>query len=101
MGSEVRIPFLWEWKDRMLEGKKTATSRSRLYGKAGDRFQCFGATFEIVSWEMLTLEDIAYNHFKEEGVDCPADFKAVWARLHPSGFKPDKEVVFHKFKRVQ
>ncbi len=45
----MRIPFLPEWKELMFSGRKTHTCRSKKYGEAGERFEIFGATFELVS----------------------------------------------------
>ena len=44
----VIIPFRPEFKDKMLKGLKTATSRTKKYGNAGDTFNAFGATFRII-----------------------------------------------------
>ena len=35
------IPFMVEFEERMLNGQKTATTRTKKYGNGGDLFFCF------------------------------------------------------------
>lgn len=97
---EVKIPFMDEFKDVLLDGTKTWTSRTRRYGKAGDTFRAFGHEFEIVKVEKRVLWDVA-NHFKEEGCKSAEHFKDVWRKLHRrKGWTPEKRVYVHIFRRI-
>ena len=96
---KVKIPFKPRFKEPMLDGTKTWTSRTRRYGHKGDTFDAFGATFEIVEEpEKCTLRDIMYNHWKEEGCKSTTDFFEVWEEIHPrKGFVPSQLVWAHIF----
>ncbi|MCG2737746.1 MAG: hypothetical protein L6282_15285 [Candidatus Methanoperedenaceae archaeon] len=95
-----RIPFN-EWsQERLLLGSKTATSRTSQYGKIGDTFQAGDKTFELTDVSRKSLEDIAQNHYLDEGAKSPEEFIRVWNSLHPKGFDPKQVVYFHKFKEL-
>jgi hypothetical protein len=96
----VTIPFRAEFKEAMLDSRKTATSRTRQYGKRGDQFEAFGAPFVILQVQKLTLREIADKWFEAEGVESPKAFEAKWAEIHPDkGFIPEQEVFLHLFMR--
>ena len=99
--SKIRIPFLPEWKDKMLGGVKTCTCRSEAYGQPGDRFTIFGATFELVAVWQTTLEDVATNYYRQEGCNSPHEFVGIWNKIHKRrGFIPTDVKWLHKFKRI-
>jgi len=99
--SDIFIPFLPEWKDKMLDGIKTHTCRSKAYGKPGDRFEIFGATFELISIRQTTLADVALNYYQQEGCQTPLEFTEVWDKIHPRRkFNPDDVRWLHHFKKV-
>lgn len=96
---KVYIPFLDMFEPLMLTGKKSATSRTKRYGYAGDWFEAFGRSFVLTEVYMLRLSVIEWNHYLEEGFNYHYEFRQVWEQLHPrAGFQPDKRVYFHKFK---
>lgn len=98
---KVEIPFMDEFQDRMLSGQKTATSRTKPYGKQGDTFDAFGATFRIRGVLKLQLKDIALTYFREEGFIKPSDFRDCWRKLHPlKGWNSYQEVYTHLFVRI-
>ena len=81
-------------------GEKTWTSRTRKYGTTGDRFEAFGAVFELIEITKLRL-GMVVHHYREEGCDSKEHFVEVWRQIHPrEGFDPDQEVWVHKFHRV-
>jgi hypothetical protein len=99
--SDIFIPFLPEWKDKLLSGEKTHTCRSKAYGKPGDRFTLFGATFELVRVWQETLDTVAMHYFDVEGCASPEEFIAVWDKIHPRRkFNPDDVRWLHHFKKV-
>lgn len=99
--SKITIPFLPEWKDKMLAGIKTHTCRSEAYGQPGDRFQIFGATFELIAVWQTTLADVAMHYYKQEGCDSPEDYIAVWNKIHKRrGYVATDIKWLHKFKLV-
>lgn len=95
------MPFLDEFKERLLVGRKTATTRSKRYGKPGDLFTAFGATFRLKRVSPLSLNDIAGIYYWEEGFEHPHDFIEVWKHIHPrKGWTPDEMRFLHEFERV-
>lgn len=97
---KVKIPFQPRFKEPMLNGTKTWTSRTRRYGKAGDTFEAFDHEFRIDKVERRTLEDVA-DHWRKEGCDYREDFVNLWWQLHPQkGFVPTQRVHTHIFRRI-
>lgn len=95
----IKIPFLPEWKDLLLTGRKTHTCRSRRYGTPGDQFEAFGEVFELVSVKKKTLEDVRDNYWHQEGCNSPAEFVEVWDRIHPTrGFVGSDVRWLHEFR---
>ena len=100
--TEIHIPFLDQFKEPMLNGTKTMTSRNSWYGTLGDVFTAFGATFKIVAQQKILLGVIAHHHFLEEGFNSADEFIECWKRLHPrKGYTPDLWVKVHIFKRIK
>ncbi len=100
MSEQVTIPFQPYWFHKILTGLKTCTSRTKRYGRSGDRFSQFGANFTILSVEKHRLYYIANNLYKEEGCDSPEEFKGVWLELHPrKGWVPTQVVWVHFFRK--
>ena len=99
--TKIEIPFMERFREPMLSGKKTWTSRTRKYGEKGDTFTVFDATFEVVNVSQMRLDVVAYLHSKEEGLNSPEDFMATWKMIHPrTGYDPEQVVWVHEFKRV-
>ena len=98
--TQVSIPFLSEFRDPMRSGAKTATSRTRRYGKVGDTFHIFGWEFEIYRVEKIKLSDVAALYWRQEGVNRPGDFMEVWLKLHKV-WNPNLEVYLHRFKKTR
>ena len=98
---KVKIPFLERFREPMLSGRKTMTSRSKKYGEYGDTFDVFGATFEIVEpIARLSLGDIA-SFWREEGFESLEDFVECWTNLHPRvGYDVNRVYYCHIFKKA-
>lgn len=98
-GARLRaIPFLPEFHDKVRDGRKTATARSKPYGKAGDRLQGPGVVLVLDSVEEKMLMEIAGDFYREEGLESPGEFVAIWNRIHPrAGYSPNRYVWFHRF----
>lgn len=98
---QVHIPFMERFREPMLNGQKTWTSRTKQYGKAGDTFDIFGSTFQIEVVMEMRLDTVAWLHSREEGCQNPQEFMQVWAMIHNKrGFVPDDLVWVHQFKKV-
>ena len=101
MSKQIIIPFQSKWYDKVLNGKKTCTSRTKKYGNPEDWFEQFGSTFRLLSVNKFTLEYIANNLYKEEGCSSPDEFKKIWVALHPrKGWVPEQVVFAHFFRRI-
>lgn len=102
MSGMIYIPFN-EWsKERIKAGVKTATSRYKKYGEAGDRFVVDGEIFELVEVVKMKLGIVAELHYEEEGAKSPEEFKKIWIDIHPKrGFRADDMVWFHRFRKVE
>ena len=98
----INIPFMPIWRDKMIGGLKTCTSRTKRYGKAGDRFEAFGYAFELTKVEQAHLENVCAVLYGKEGCKSPKEFYDVWVKLHPRrGFVHDQLVWVHHFRRVE
>ncbi len=100
----VNIPMRPSNAAQCLAGKKTATSRPTQYGYAGDFFRLYvgnkEAYFEITGVRVISLKEVAEEHYKEEGFDSPDAFKTEWRQIHPyKGYQESWMVYFHTFKR--
>lgn len=100
MPKQRTIPFQLEWQNKILNGIKTCTSRTKKYGNPGDWFEQFGSTFKISTVEKFPLEHVADFLYKEEGCDNPEEFIKIWVELHPrKGWVPNQIVFTHFFRR--
>lgn len=98
----ARFPFQPEWEKKMLGGEKTCTSRTKIFGHAGDVFMAFGTKYVISKVEERSLEDIAANLYQQEGCKDPSEFIGWWNKLHPRrGWQPKQVVFVHHFRRVE
>ena len=97
--NKIVIPFMPKFGTPMLSGQKTATSRTKLYGYAGDYFEAFGRIFILTDVRYIHLDTISHLYFREEGFESPNGFIATWRRLHPRKlFDRGQRVYFHQFK---
>jgi hypothetical protein len=98
----ISVPFLPEFKERLLSGLKTATSRTKRLGRPGQCFTAFGMTFRlraVKKWPLRWVADLMYH---EEGFETPDQFKAIWKRIHPKrGYVETDLVWLHVFEKVK
>ena len=98
---EIVIRFKPYFREPMLSGVKTCTSRTKTMGKPGDWFTAFGAQFELLSVEEVRLHEVA-SMWKEEGCTSADHFKEVWREIHPVvGYDDYQLVKLHRFRRAQ
>ena len=97
---KVKIPFKARFKEPMLSGRKTWTSRTKCYGRSGDIFEAFGHEFIIEKIETKMLLEVA-RHWLEEGCKSKLDFIELWKKIHPrKGFDSYQWVHVHIFRRM-
>jgi hypothetical protein len=80
---QVEIPFKWWFRQDMLYGNKTCTSRTSKMADEGDIFVAFGERFTISKVWRTSLGIVMNGLWKEEGTQSPAGFKEVWMKIHP------------------
>lgn len=77
------IPFLPEFEKDIESKNKTATSRTKKYGKPGDHFKAFSMLMELTHVVRVPLFVVAKYFYREEGCKSPDEFKKVWNKIHP------------------
>jgi len=98
----VRLPFLPEFKDRLLAGGKTCTARTKKHGEPGDTFQAYGRTFEITAVERRMQAEVCLELHKAEGFSNTVDFIKCWEKIHPgAGYRPGQKVWVHHFRILE
>ena len=96
----VFIPMRPNNVKSILAGKKTATSRTKIFGWPGDYFMIKDSYYQITRLNKKTLGEIAMNHFKDEGFNSTEEFIAEWEQIHPyKGFDASWEVYYHEFEK--
>lgn len=96
----VSIPFKKVFREPLLAGVKTCTARTSCMGAGGDRFQAFGAWFELKSAVTEPLHVVA-DFWCQEGCTSREHFLAVWNEIHPRvGYVPHQLVYLHRFKKI-
>ena len=99
--SEVQLAFRDRFRDAMLAGRKTMTTRRHRAGQPGDTFTAFGETFTIIGVRSLYVGVVAADYWEREGVASADEFIAIWRELHPeAGWRPLERVIVHEFRRV-
>jgi hypothetical protein len=97
----VKILFRPEFKDALLSGRKICTARSKPMGAAGDRFQAFGAWFDLKRVEDVALWEVK-SRWEDEGCESPEHFVEVWNSIHPKvKYQDYNRVYLHEFKKVE
>lgn len=106
---KINLPFREEFRDRMLSGRKTCTSRTKRFGEGGDTFEAFEAEFILernnaglntIAVDRFPLSYVAKYFFGGEGFDTTEDFIECWKKIHPrKGYDPEQKVWVHYFRR--
>ncbi len=101
MSECIIIPFMEDFKDRLLSGQKTATTRTKKYGNGGDLFSAFGHTFKLTTVRKVYLSFVCSVFYQQEGFNSQAEFVECWNKLHPRKKYHYSNIVYlHQFKRV-
>jgi len=97
---QIKIPFMERFKEPMLNGTKTMTSRTKIYGAKGDFFEAFCHGFRLDSIDAQPFKIIELQ-WQAEGCSSKEDFLAVWKQIHPrKTFEPDELLFVHRFHRI-
>ena len=98
---KVKIPFMDRFRKTMLDGTKTMTSRTKIYGGKGDTFDVFGATFQIESVDLQTFL-VVQLQWKAEGCESKEDFLEIWRKIHPRKKFECHDLLFvHRFRKME
>lgn len=101
MSKRIKLPFLPQFKNPMLSGQKTITSRTRRYGQTGDTFLAWGEVFELREVIGVLLSSVRNRYYQQEGFPSPEAFQACWEALHPvKGYDPEQAVFAHSFQKL-
>lgn len=73
---EIKIPFN-TWSRKKLREHKICTSRSKVYGEAGDWFQVNHVKYRIDAIIKLPIEIIIRHLFFPEGAENPEELRRV------------------------
>jgi hypothetical protein len=99
--AQVPAKFRPYFRNAMLDGTKTMTSRTRALGKVGDQFEAFGATFEFTHIMRMELRFVVSDCFEQEGCKSVQELMSIWKDIHQKrGFVPADIVWAHCFRRV-
>ena len=97
----VKIPFKDRFDEKLLNGKKSTTARTKRYGGEGDEFERAGGRFKLMSVTSMKLIDVASCFWDVEGFDSMEEFIEFWKKIHPGkGYVPEQRVFLHVFERV-
>lgn len=98
----VEIPFHNDFREHLLNGRKSMTTRYDKKGEPGDRFFAFGEMFHIMSVRAVKLGDVAERYYRLEGTDSPEHFLSIWWLLHPKRERDLSAIVYaHSFIRIR
>ena len=101
MPKEIDIPFCYQMKKAISNGKKTMTSRYKRYGEAYDWFELCGKRFVITAVYKDILKNVA-DKYEKEGFETREDFIRTWKQLHPKkGYRENDKVWVHEFKEMK
>jgi thymidylate synthase ThyX len=102
MSKRIKLPFLPQFKNPMLSGQSTITSRTRRYGHFGDTFLAWGEVWEIREVTRALLSSVRDRYYHQEGFPSPEAFEACWKALHRSkGYDPEQVVYAHSFIKLE
>lgn len=98
---QVKIPFKPYFRERLLDGTKTATTRTKRFGRPGDWFPAYGATFTILQVLVVNLHLVRRDYYTHEGFKEPHEFESCWISIHRrKGWQGGQQVYLHLFERT-
>ena len=86
-----------KFESAIVNCQKTMTTRTKKYGERGDRLRCPFGTLELVDVVKTTLENVAENCWREEGVISKEEFIETWKLIHNT-YDGKQKVWLHTFK---
>ena len=95
--AEIKLAFLPEFREAMLSGRKTATTRRGVHGEVGDTFEAWGRTFLITGVRDVRLRTVDEVYYHAEGLMAPDYFRVAW-RHCGKRWTPDARVWLHFFR---
>ena len=98
--TEIKIPFNKWSKERLEEGIKVCTSRSKVYGKVGDTFSVDGKCYLLMGVIQMPLWFVKKFLYGLEGARDSMEFEQVWRDIFRGEFNPDKLVWVHFFRET-
>ncbi len=101
----ITMPFSEDMAKAVINGRKTATTRTKRYGAEKDTFvvnyRGQKVTCRILTIHAIELERVAFGWCKEEGFDSVEGFIDKWKELHPrKGYVPGQKVYLHQFEAI-
>ncbi len=92
------MPFRARFAEAIRDGRKTATTRTQRYGWPGDRLETPFGVIRLRDVYEQTLGWVANHLWREEGVESPEAFIAVWRSLHRGSWDQRRVVWVHRFE---
>ena len=97
----VQIQFRGQFKEAMLDGRKTMTCRTKRYGEVGDWFSAFDHDFSLTHVMRMQLGHVISDCFVQEGCSTPQELIEIWDQIHKKiGVVPEQIVWAHCFVRI-
>mgnify|MGYP000904632167 CR=1 FL=1 len=97
----IEISFRPDMREAIVAGRKCCTSRTSCKGRPGDTFAIGTRQYRLTAVRRHPLHYVASVLYKDEGVDSPAEFGALWAEIYPvRGCDPFQLVWVHHFEEV-
>lgn len=85
--------------DQVLEGNKTMTTRTSKLGNKGEVLKSEAGDIVIENVDEMPLEEVAHNHYADEGFKSPKEFIETWKKLHNGSYDPNQTAFVHRFRR--
>lgn len=99
MKARSYLPFRESFREAVISGRKTATTRSEAYGAVGDVLDTPFGSVELTDVRRVPLTLVANGFYAQEGLDSPEAFIAIWNEIHPRRkYRPEDVKTIHFFK---
>lgn len=97
----VKIPFDNKFIIEIASGRKTKTTRSKRYGKSGDKFYVAGRkiTCKILDTQKIPLKEVVEKYWRDEGFSSKEEMIGFWLTIHRK-YEPEKKFWLHTFRRI-
>jgi len=95
--TKINIPFNKWSRERLRQGCKRATSRTKKYGDVGATFIVDNQEYVILYIEERKMKDIIEQDYIIEGADSPEELREVLKSIFRSKLDEERELYFHRF----